>query len=74
MSPQGLGLTSAEALEAAAAFAEVHRWAAPAWRRVATGTATRAGVLADVEDMTDRLDGLRAFLGKRRTTDVPEET
>jgi hypothetical protein len=65
-------LTPAEMLEAAATFAELHRWAAPAWRHVATGQASREAILADVDDMTTRLEELRAFLLKSRTTDGPE--
>lgn len=66
-------LTPAELLESASAFAELHRWAALAWRHVATERGSRKAILADVEDMTDRLDGLRIFLDKSRTTDGPEE-
>jgi hypothetical protein len=67
-------LTQAEMLEAAAVFAEVHRWAAPAWRHVATGQASREAILEDVDDMTGRLEELRAFLLKNQTTDGPEGT
>ena len=52
------------AREAAGAFEDVHRWAGPAWRRVATGTASRASILADVDDMTTRLEQLRVALLK----------
>jgi hypothetical protein len=65
-------LTPVEAVEAGEAFADVHCWAAPAWRRVATGTASRASILADVDDMTTRLEQLRAVLLKSGTTDGPE--
>jgi hypothetical protein len=65
-------LTPAELLESAAAFAELHRWAALAWQHVATERESRKAILADVEDMTDRLDGLRIFLGKSGAADEPE--
>lgn len=67
-------LTPAELLESASAFAELHRWAAPAWRHVATGQASRKAILEDVDEMTGRLEELRAFLLKSQTTDEPEGT
>lgn len=65
-------LSPAEMLEAASAFADLHRWAAPAWRHVATGTACRADILANADDMTARLEQLRAFLLKSETIDGTE--
>ena len=65
-------LTPAEMLEAAAAFAEMHRWAAPAWRYVAAGKATRATVLENAADMIARLEELRDFLRKSETNGEPE--
>lgn len=67
-------LTPTEMLEAAATFADLHRWAAPAWRHVATGTASRKAILEDAAEMTARLEELQAFLLKSETTDVPEGT
>jgi hypothetical protein len=66
-------LSPAEMLEAASAFADLHRWAAPAWRHVATGKASREAVQANADDMTARLEQLRDFLAKSQTTDGTEE-
>jgi hypothetical protein len=66
-------LTPAEMLEAASAFAELHRWAALAWRHVATGKASREAVQANADDMTTRLEQLRDFLAESQTTDGSEE-
>lgn len=57
-------LTAAERVETGLALADVHSWAGSAWRRLGTGQppATYASVLADIDEMTERLEKVRAQL------------
>jgi hypothetical protein len=57
-------LTAEELTETGAAMADVHAWAGSAWRRlgIPVPPVTRASVLADVDELAKRLDGVRGML------------
>jgi hypothetical protein len=70
--PASTPLEPAELLEAAAALADVHRWAAVAWRHVAAPGITREALLADFGDITARLAQAREFIEKYSGSEIPD--
>jgi hypothetical protein len=57
-------LTAGEKVEAGRALADVHNWSGSAWRRLGSGEppATYASVLADMDEITKRLEEVRVSL------------
>ena len=57
-------LTPGEKVAAGRALADVHSWAASAWRRLGAGEppATYASVLADFAEIIKRVDEVRVLL------------